>query len=79
MITGDLNHAEHLLTEIERRLSIQREQWHAWEDSDLTRFNAALLQNSRAQVPASLAPLLQLSRDYYDATNGLFNPHSGGS
>ncbi len=77
MITGDLNHAEHLLTEIERRLSIHREQWHAWEDSDLTRFNAALVQNSRAQVPASLAPLLQLSRDYYDATNGLFNPALG--
>ncbi len=77
MITGDLNHAEHLLTEIERRLSIHREQWHAWEDSDLTRFNAALMQNSTAQVPASLAPLLQLSRDYFDATNGLFNPALG--
>ncbi|MBT8437358.1 MAG: FAD:protein FMN transferase, partial [Gammaproteobacteria bacterium] len=77
MITGDLNHAEHLLTEIERQLSVQREQWHAWEDSDLTRFNAALLQNSRAQIPPSLAPLLRLSRVYYDATNGLFNPALG--
>ena len=77
MITGDLNHAERLLTEIEHRLSIHREQWHAWEDSDLTRFNAALEQNSTAQVPASLAPLLQLSRDYYYVTNGLFNPALG--
>lgn len=77
MITGDLNHAEHLLREIEHKLSTQHKQWHAWEDSDLTRFNAALRQNSKAQVPASLAPLLKLSRDYYDATNGLFNPALG--
>ena len=77
MITDDLIHAEHLLTEIEHRLSIHREQWHAWEDSDLTRFNKALLQNSKAQVPASLAPLLQLSLNYYDNTNGLFNPALG--
>ena len=77
MITDDLNHAEHLLGEIERRLHQQHQQWHAWEESDLTRFNAALEQDSRAEVPASLAPLIRLSRDYYDATGGLFNPALG--
>jgi thiamine biosynthesis lipoprotein len=77
MITADLPRAEQLLSEIERRLRIQRNQWHAWEDSDLTRFNMALQQDSRAQVPASLAGLLQLSRHYYDATGGLFNPALG--
>ena len=77
MITNDLTRAEQLLTEIERRLRIQRNQWHAWEDSDLTRFNLAIQQNSRAEVPASLARLLQLSRHYYDATGGLFNPALG--
>ncbi len=77
MITKDLNLAERLLTEIEHRLRIQRNQWHAWEDSDLSRFNIALQQNSRAEVPASLAPLLRLSREYHDASNGLFNPALG--
>ena len=77
MITNDLTRAEQLLTEIERRLRIQRNQWHAWEDSDLTRFNLAIQQNPRAEVPASLARLLQLSRHYYDATGGLFNPALG--
>ena len=77
MITDDLNHAEHLLGEIERRLHQQHLQWHAWEESDLTRFNAALEQNSRAEVPASLAPLIELSQDYYDASGGLFNPALG--
>ncbi len=77
MITGNLIQAERLLTEIERRLRIQRLQWHAWEDSDLTRFNRALRQGNHAEVPASLAHLLQLSRHYHDATNGLFNPALG--
>jgi len=77
MITDDLNHAEHLLSEIERRLHQQHQQWHAWEESELTRFNTALEQNSRADVPASLAPLIELSRYYYDATGGLFNPALG--
>jgi len=77
MITEDLNQAQRLLTEIEHRLRVQRKQWHAWEDSDLTRFNASLRQNSRAEVPSSLKPLLRLSREYYDASNGLFNPALG--
>jgi thiamine biosynthesis lipoprotein len=77
MITGDLTQAELILTEIEQRLRIQRKQWHAWEDSDLTRFNRALRQDARAEVPASLAHLLQLSRHYHDATGGLFNPALG--
>ena len=78
MITEDLNQAQRLLTEIEHRLRVQRKQWHAWEDSDLTRFNASLRRNSRAEVPSSLKPLLRLSREYYDASNGLFNPALGG-
>ena len=77
MITTDLPRAEQLLAEIERRLRVQRSQWHAWEDSDLTRFNMALQQSSRAEVPASLVHLLQLSRHYHDATGGLFNPALG--
>jgi len=77
MITNDLTRAEQLLTEIERRLRIQRNQWHAWEDSDLTRFNMTLQKGSTAEVPASLMHLLQLSRHYYDATGGLFNPALG--
>lgn len=77
MISTDLTRAEQLLSEIEHRLRVQRNQWHAWEDSDLTRFNLALQQNSTAEVPASLAHLLQLSHRYYEITDGLFNPALG--
>ena len=77
MITNDLTRAQRLLTEIEQRLRIQRNQWHAWEDSDLTRFNNALLKDARAEIPASLNHLIRLSRRYHDATQGLFNPALG--
>ena len=78
MITEDLNQAQRLLTEIEHQLRLQRKQWHAWENSDLTRFNDALRRDSRAELPASLEPLLRLSREYYDDSKGLFNPALGG-
>ena len=77
MISTDLLKAERLLSEIEQRLRQQRGQWHAWEDSDLSRFNQQLQQNSSAEVPSSLAELLELSRQYHDATDGLFNPAMG--
>ena len=77
MISDDLLLAESLLAEIEQRLQRQRKQWHAWEDSDLTRFNLELQRDSTAEIPASLSHLLQLSREYQDASDGLFNPALG--
>jgi thiamine biosynthesis lipoprotein len=77
IISADLVQAESLLQQIEQRLRRQRNQWHAWEDSDLSRFNRQLQQHSTAEIPPSLARLLELSRQYYDATGGLFNPAMG--
>ncbi|MDH3219106.1 MAG: FAD:protein FMN transferase [Gammaproteobacteria bacterium] len=77
MISGDLTRAERLLREIETRLRAYRKQWHAWEDSDLTRFNNALQQGKTVAIPKSLVTLIRLSRDYYDSSGGLFNPALG--
>ena len=77
MISADLVQAEGLLLEIEQRLRQQRNQWHAWEDSDLSRFNRQLQQHSTAEIPHSLLGMLELSRQYHDATGGLFNPAMG--
>ena len=77
LITDDLQQAERLLREIEARLRDYRGQWHAWEDSDLTRFNAALRRDGQAPVPDSLAELIALSRAYHDASGGLFDPALG--
>ncbi|HUV20513.1 MAG TPA: FAD:protein FMN transferase [Gammaproteobacteria bacterium] len=77
IISADLVQAESLLQQIEQRLRRQRSQWHAWEDSDLSRFNRQLQQHSTAEIPPSLSRLLELSRQYYDASGGLFNPAMG--
>jgi len=77
MIVDDLPRAQALLAEIETRLRRQRSAWHAWEDSDLSRFNTELRQHSRAAIPPSLEELLLLCSRYYEATDGLFNPALG--
>lgn len=77
LVTDDLSHAESLLGEIERRLRVYRHRWHAWEDSDLTRFNTALQRDGRAPVPSSLAAMLELCFEYYETSDGLFNPALG--
>lgn len=69
--------AENILLEIESRLATYRQQWHAWEDSDLTRFNTALKQSKTVQIPQSLEPLLRLSQQYHQKSLGLFNPAMG--
>ncbi len=77
LITADLNHADVLLREIESRLRAYRDQWHAWEDSDLTRLNRALQSGKPVAVPASLRELIALSRYYHALSDGLFNPALG--
>lgn len=77
LITDDLTHAQQLLADIENQLRRQRAQWHAWEDSDLTRFNLALQQETRVEVPVSLRQLIRLSSDYHEASGGRFNPALG--
>lgn len=77
LISDDLPKAEALLHRIEQQLRRQRAQWHAWEDSDLSRFNRQLQQQGSAEIPASLAPLLELSLAYHEASDGLFNPALG--
>ena len=77
LITDDLNRAEGLLQQIETRLTSFRHQWHAWEESDLTRFNRALAKGEKIDIPRSLQALLNLSADFNIRTGGLFNPAMG--
>lgn len=77
LIHDDRAKSEQTLIEIERRLSAYRQSWHAWEDSDLTRFNQALSSPHPVTIPASLLDLITLSRQYYLKSNRLFNPALG--
>ncbi|MDJ0777846.1 MAG: FAD:protein FMN transferase [Gammaproteobacteria bacterium] len=77
LITDDLKRAEDLLADIERDLRRYRRQWHAWEDSDLTRFNAALARGETTEIPASLRQLLRYGLQYHAASGGRFDPALG--
>ena len=77
LIHEDRAKSEQTLIEIERQLSAYRQSWHAWEDSDLTRFNQALSSPRPVTIPASLLDLIVLSQQYYLKSNRLFNPALG--
>jgi len=77
LIHEDRAKSEQTLIEIERQLSAYRQSWHAWEDSDLTRFNQALSSPHPVTIPASLLDLIALSQQYFLKSNRLFNPGLG--
>ncbi len=77
LIHRDPVKSEHALIEIEQQLSAYRKSWHAWEDSELTRFNNALSNPQPVLIPDSLFNLIILSQQYYVKSNRLFNPALG--
>ena len=77
LIHPDLAKIEWALSEIEQQLATYRNQWHAWEDSDLTRFNHRLASSKSTDIPASLHELIRLSQHYYVRSQFVFNPAMG--
>jgi thiamine biosynthesis lipoprotein len=77
LVHEDQAEAEQSLSDIEKRLAEYRQNWHAWEDSDLSRFNRSLASSRAATIPSSLAELIGLSHYYYLRSNRLFNPALG--
>ena len=56
----------------------QRERdWHAWEPSALTAFNAVLAAQGEAVLPPELRPLVERSRPLVTASGGAFDPGIG--
>ncbi|SEO92982.1 FAD:protein FMN transferase [Aquisalimonas asiatica] len=70
--TGDA-----LLEEIEDALARRHAQWHAWEESELTRFNAELQARGDAAVPDALAPLLETGLSLAERTGYRMDPGIG--
>ena len=77
LIHPDLAKAEWALSEIEQQLATYRNQWHAWEDSDLTRFNHRPASSKSTDIPASLNELIRMRQGYYERSQHLFNPAIG--
>jgi thiamine biosynthesis lipoprotein len=72
---------EALRVDASRRLSAhwraRERDWHPWQPSALTAFNAALAAQSEAVAPPSLRPLIERSRPLVDDSGGLFDPGLG--
>ncbi|MFV8834576.1 FAD:protein FMN transferase [Aquisalimonas sp.] len=66
-----------LLEDIEHALSRRHAQWHAWEESELTRFNAELQAHGEAAVPDALAPLLETGLSLAERTGYRMDPGTG--
>ncbi|MCP3689114.1 MAG: hypothetical protein GY784_11935, partial [Gammaproteobacteria bacterium] len=77
LVHSDIERAESSLRAVEQQLQQYRTYWHAWEDSDLLRFNQSLALGQTAQIPDSLIELISLSQDYYHSSQQLFNPAIG--
>jgi len=77
IIHEDVDKAEKALLQAEQQLKRYRTYWHAWEDSDLYRFNQALDKSQPALVTEPLIELIQLSQQYYQSSQHLFNPALG--
>ena len=77
IIHHDVDKVEQTFVEIEKQLALFRNYWHAWEDSDLYRFNRSLTQAEPTAVPESLRELITLSQGYYESSQQLFNPALG--
>src|SRR5690606_267650 len=52
--------------------------WHPWQDSALSRLNQALARGEAVTLPPLLAWPLARSRPLHQASDGLFDPASGG-
>lgn len=66
------------LAEVSGRLALRHRQWHAWQDSDLTRINAALARGESARAPDSILSALDRAAPLVTESGGLFDPAIGG-
>ncbi|MDY0022912.1 FAD:protein FMN transferase [Arenimonas caeni] len=70
--------AQASLAEIAALLNQREREWHAWQDSDLTRINAAFARGEAVEAPDSVVALLRRSQPLSEASDGLFDPAIGG-
>jgi thiamine biosynthesis lipoprotein len=70
--------ARRAVADVERDFNALHAAWHAWQDSELTRVNAAIAAGQPAPVDADLGDLITRARTLSIASGGLFNPAIGG-
>jgi thiamine biosynthesis lipoprotein len=66
------------LAEARRDIATRESEWHAWHPSALSTLNAALRRGEAAPAPATVLRLLERSRGFAQASDGLLDPAVGG-
>jgi thiamine biosynthesis lipoprotein len=69
--------AQTAIAAINLRLRALEREWHPWQESALTRINAALARGEAATAPASVLDLIAQSRPWVDRSDGRFDPGIG--
>lgn len=77
LVHNNPEQAEKAFIDIELKLQRFETYWHAWQDSDLHRFNQSLNRQPSVSIPDSLSELINLSRHYQQTSQELFNPAIG--
>jgi len=70
--------AQAAMADVSALLTRREGEWHAWQDSDVTRINAAFKAGLAAPAPASVIDLVERSKPLSVASEGLFDPAVGG-
>ncbi len=73
----DESRANEATAEIDRLFQQMHQDWHAWQKGALTNLNQAIAEGRAAPVPASLIPLIEISKAACLKSDGLFNPAIG--
>ncbi|MDJ0832023.1 MAG: FAD:protein FMN transferase [Gammaproteobacteria bacterium] len=79
LIADDWQAVDATFAAIDQLLQQRHQQWHAWLPGSLQDFNQALVKDLRSAVavPPELNHLIQLSKQYHELSDGLFNPAIG--
>lgn len=78
LISNEAKKAEQAMRLIQSELQRMHNQWHAWQESDLTSLNQNLQQQIWFSTEPELFEMVALSREYYQSSDGLFDPAIGG-
>lgn len=70
--------ADRAASAINRDFQTMHREWHPWEPGPLVEINRSLAQGQSAEVPDSILPLIEHSRELERSSQGLFNPAIGG-
>lgn len=75
----DEDRARRIAGEIQQDFQRWHNQFHAWQpDSEVSRLNKAFAQGQTANISPELAGIIEDARQWYEKSNGLFNPAIGG-